>query len=185
MPHKGQIIKNPKTGDVFEFLETCESTNGEKMVLQQTIKTKGHLYPNHLQTLQDETFEVVAGKLTIWLDGETNVLTEGEKITLPKNIPHNHFNNHDEPVTFTQTVFPALDFEYLLENIIGLSIDGKIHNGNAGLIQSLVTLKYLDSKIFLPAIPIALQKIAMNIIGPIGHMLGYRAIYKKYSGIEK
>lgn len=185
MPHKGQIVINPKTGDVFEFLETGESTNGEKMVLQQTIKTKGHLYPNHLQALQDESFEVIAGKLTIWLDGKISVLTEGQKITLPKNKPHNHFNNHDEPVTFTQTVFPALDFDYLLENLIGLNIDGKLHNGNGSLVQSLVTLKYLQSKIFLPGVPIAIQKIAMNIVGPIGRLFGYRAIYKKYSGIEK
>ena len=185
MPHKGQIIKNPNTGDVFEFLETCESTNGERMILHQTIRSKGHLYPNHLQTLQDETFEVVAGKLTIWLDGETKILTEGEKITLPKNIPHNHFNDHDEPATFIQTVFPALDFDYLLENLIGFNIDGKLHNGNASLIQSLVTLRYLESKIFLPGIPIVFQKIAMNIVGPISRLFGYRAIYKKYSGIEK
>lgn len=185
MPHKGQILKNPDTGDVFEYLETSESTNGEKMVLKQTIKTKGHLYPNHFHTLQDETFEVFSGKLTIWLDGKTITVSAGDKITLPKNKPHNHYNNDDEPATFIQTVFPALDFEYLLENIIGLTVDGKIRNGNAGLVQSLVTLKYLDSKSFLPGIPIGIQKIAMNIVGPIGRLFGYRAIYKKYSGIEK
>src|SRR5438093_13684185 len=113
MPHKGQTTKNPNTGDVYEFLEMCESTNGERMTLKQTSKTKGHLYPNHLQTLQDESFEVLAGRLTIWLDGKTKILTKGEKITLPKNKPHNHFNNDDEPVTFIQTVFQALDFDYL------------------------------------------------------------------------
>jgi quercetin dioxygenase-like cupin family protein len=185
MPQKGQIINNPTTGDQFEFLETSKDTNGERMVLKQTIKTKGHLYPNHLHILQDETFEVLAGKLTIWLEGKTTTISPGEKITLPKNKAHNHYNNDDEPVTFIQTVFPALDFEYLLENIIGLTIDGKIRNGNAGLIQSLVTLKYLDSKTFLPGIPIGIQKIAMNLVAPAGRLFGYRAIYKKYSGIEK
>ena len=185
MPQKGQIINNPNTGDQFEFLETSKDTNGERMVLKQTIKTRGHLYPNHLHILQDENFEVLSGKLTIWLEGKTTTILPGEKITLPKNKAHNHFNNDDEPVTFIQTVFPALDFEYLLENIIGLTIDGKIRNGNAGLVQSLVTLKYPDSKTFLPGIPIAIQKIAMNLVGPVGRLFGYRAVYKKYSGIEK
>ena len=185
MPHKGQILKNPNTGDLFEYLETSESTNGARMVLKQTIKTKGHLYPNHFHTLQDETFEVLAGKLTIWLEGKTITVSPGEKITLPKNKPHNHYNNDDEPATFIQTVFPALDFEYLLENIIGLTSDGKIHKGRAGLVQELVMLKYLDSKTFLPGIPVGIQKIAMNIVGPVGRLFGYRAIYKKYSGIEK
>src|SRR5438874_6002707 len=108
MPQKGQIIKNPTTGDLFEFLETSKDTNGERMTLRQTIKTKGHLYPNHYHTLQDENFEVLNGKLTIRLEGKTKTFSKGEKITLPKNNPHNHYNNEDEPVTFIQTVFPAL-----------------------------------------------------------------------------
>ena len=185
MPFKGQILKNQTTGDVFEFLETSKDTNGERMTLKQTIKTKGHLYPNHFHTLQDETFEVIAGRLTIWLEGKAKTISAGEKIMLPKNRPHNHYNNDEEPATFIQTVFPALDFEYLLENIICLTRDGKMSNGRAGIVQELVTLKYLDSKTFLPGIPIGIQKVLMNIVGPIGRLFGYRAIYKKYSGIEK
>lgn len=185
MPVKGQILEIPQTGDVFQYLETSKDTNGERMTLKQTIKAKGHLYPNHLHTLQDEDFEVLDGKLTIWLDGKTKTILKGEKITLPRHIPHNHFNNDDEPVTFIQTVYPALDFEYLLENIICLTIDGKMVKGKASMVQQLVTLRYLDSKTFLPRIPIVLQKMLMNIVGPVGRLFGYRAIYKKYSGIEK
>ena len=185
MPFKGQILINPNTGDVFEFLETSNDTNGARMTLKQTVKTKGHLYPNHFHTLQDENFEVLAGTLTIWLDGKTKKIFPGKNITLPKNIPHNHYNGDDEAVTFIQIVSPALDFEYLLENIIGLTKDGKMRNGKAGLLQEFVSLKYLDSKTFLPEIPLVIQKILVNIVGPLGRLFGYRAIYKKYSGIEK
>lgn len=185
MPTTGQILQNPNTGDLYEFLETSKDTNGKRMTLKLTLKTKGELVPNHFHALQEESFEVLDGKLTIWLGGKTQVLSAGEKITLPKNVPHNHFNNEDEPVTFLQSVTPALDFEYLMENIIGLTIDGKMPNGKAGLVQELVTLKYLDSKSFLANIPVGIQKLLMNIVGPIGRLLGYRAIYAKYSGFEK
>ena len=104
---------------------------------------------------------------------------------LPKNKPHNHYNNDYEPVTFIQTVSPALDFEYWMENIIGLTKDGKIKNGKAGLVQDLVTLRYLDSKAYLVTIPLVVQKTLMNLVGPIGRLFGYRSIYKKYSGIDK
>jgi len=184
MPQKGQILKNPATGDIYEYLELSKDTNGERITLKQTI-SKGQLYPTHLHTLQDEGFEVLAGKLTIWSEGKTKTLSQGEKIILSRNKPHNHYNNDDGPVTFIQTVSPALDFEYWLENIIGLTIDGKIQNGKAGFLQDLVTLKYLDSKAFLANIPLGIQKIIMNIVGPIGRLFGYRAIYKKYSGLEK
>ena len=104
---------------------------------------------------------------------------------LLKNKPHNHYNNEDEPVTFIQTVSPALDFEYWMEDIIGLTTDGKIQNGKAGLLQDLVTLKYLDSKTFDSNIPVVIQKLLMTLVGPIGRLFGYRAIDQKYSGIEK
>jgi hypothetical protein len=48
-----------------------------------------------------------------------------------------------------------------------------------------VSIKYLDSKSFLADIPLGVQKVLMNTIAPIGRLFGYRAIYKKYSGIEK
>jgi quercetin dioxygenase-like cupin family protein len=185
MPTKGQILSNPNTGDVYEFLETAKDTNGQRVTIKMTLKSKGELVPNHYHALQDEHFEVISGKLTILLDGKNQILTQGEKITLPKNKPHNHYNNDTESAVFIQTISPALDFDYLLENIIGLTIDGKMPNGKAGLVQELVTLKYLDSKSYLANIPQGPQKFLMNVVGPIGRMFGYRAIYKKYSDIEK
>lgn len=185
MPTKGQVLENPDTGDVYEFLETAQDTQGQRISIRMTLKSKGQLVPDHFHALQDETFEVLSGRLTLLQNGEKIILGPGEKMVLPKNSPHNHYNEQEEAVVFVQSVTPALDFDYLLENIIGLTIDGKMPNGKAGLIQELVTLKYLDSKSYLAGIPLGFQKFLMNIVGPIGRWFGYRAIYKKYSGIEK
>lgn len=185
MPSKGQVLTNPDTGDVYEFLETAKDTNGQRVSIKMTLKSKGEQVPDHFHALQDEHFEVISGRLTILLDGQKHLLKQGDKITLPKNKPHNHYNTDNEAVVFIQSISPALDFDYLLENIIGLTIDGKMPNGKAGLVQELVTLKYLDSKSYLASIPLGLQKFLMNVVGPIGRMFGYRAIYKKYSDIEK
>jgi quercetin dioxygenase-like cupin family protein len=185
MAHKGQTLVNPINGDIIEFIETAKDNNGERVVFKLTQKSKGQLVPNHFHVFQDETFEVLSGKLTLFTEGKSKTLAEGQKITLPKNKAHNHYNNENEPLILIQTVSPALDFEFLLENLQGLASDGKIKNGQAGLVQELVTLKYLDSKAFLADIPVGVQKILMNTIAPIARLLGYRAIYKKYSGIEK
>ncbi|MCX6147003.1 MAG: cupin domain-containing protein [Candidatus Kapabacteria bacterium] len=185
MPTKGQIIVNPITGDTFEFLETSIDTQGKSVSIKTTLKSKGELVPNHFHLLQDESFTIISGKLNIWLNGGNQTLSENETITLPKNKAHNHFNNSDDEVTYVHYVSPALDFEYLIENLVGLASDGKMVNGKAGLIQELVTLKYLDSKAFLANIPVPIQKLLMNTIAPIARIFGYKAIYKKYSGIEK
>ena len=185
MPSKGQILSNPDTGDIYEFLETAKDTNGQRVSIKMTLKSKGEQVPDHYHALQEEHFEIVSGRLTVLIDGKKQILAQGDKITLPRNKPHNHYNNDDETVVYVQSVTPALDFDYLLENIIGLTIDGKMPNGKAGLIQELVTLKYLDSKSYLASIPQGLQQFLMNVVGPVGRLFGYRAIYKKYSGIEK
>lgn len=185
MPTKGQILNNPTNGDTYEFIETAKDTNGQRVTMKAIIKSKGQLVPKHFHVLQDETFEVISGQLTIDFDGQIKKLNAGDKITLPKNIPHNHFNNENEAVAYIHTVSPALDFEYLIENLVGLAADGKSKNGKYGLVQELVSLKYLDSKAFLADIPVGVQKVLMSTIAPIGRLFGYRAIYKKYSGIEK
>jgi quercetin dioxygenase-like cupin family protein len=185
MPTKGKIMTNPTNGDTYEFVETAKDTNGASVIVKATIKSKGKLVPKHYHVYQDETFEVVSGSLTVWLDGKTKILSAGEKLTLPKNIPHNHYNNDDIPVSYIHTVTPAFDFDYLIENLIGLAADGKSKNGKYGLVQELVSLKYLDGKTYLADIPLGVQKFLMNVIAPIGRLFGYRAIYKKYSGIEK
>jgi hypothetical protein len=104
---------------------------------------------------------------------------------LPKNVPHNHYNNHDAPVTFIHSVTPALDFDYFMETFVGLINDGKSNGGNFNLLQNLALLQYLDSKVYLAALPIGLQNAVAAVGAPVARMLGYRAVYKKYSGVEK
>jgi quercetin dioxygenase-like cupin family protein len=185
MATKGQMLSNPLTGDGYEFIETAADTNGGHVSVKATVKSKGKQVPDHIHVAQDETFEVLSGRLTVWADGKATTLEAGEKISLPRNQPHNHYNTDEGAVTYLHTVTPALDFEHLLENLVGLAADGKGKNGKFGLLQELVTLKYLDSKTYLAGVPIGVQKILMNTLGPVGRMLGYRALYKKYSGIEK
>lgn len=185
MPTKGQKVTNSINGATYEFLETAKDTNGESVKLKATINRKGLLVPNHFHVFQEETFEVVSGKLTYFSDGQTSTISAGEKITFPKNTPHNHYNNEDTPLVYLQTVTPAFDFDFLIETLVGLASDGKSKNGKYGLVQELVILKYLDSKSYLADIPFIVQKVLMNTIAPIGRLFGYRAIYKKYSGIEK
>ena len=158
MPIKGQITTNPINGDSYEFVETAKDTNGEHITLKATIKSKGQLVPNHYHTLQEESFEVISGQLTIFFEGNMRTLSAGEKVTFPRNKTHNHFKNDDIPVAYIHSVAPALDFDYLIETLAKLAADGKSKNGKYGLVQELVLLKYLDSKSFLADSPLGIQK---------------------------
>ena len=185
MPTKGQILTDQFTGDSFEFLETAADTNGARVTLKVSLKSKGRTVDDHIHVVQDETFKVLSGRMTYFLNGEKNYLSAGEEITLPKDVPHNHYNTDDGPVEYIQTISPALDIDYFIENLFGMINDGKVKDGQLPFLQAMVTLKHLDSPSYLANLPRPLQKGLANILSPIARTLGYRAIYKEYTGIEK
>lgn len=185
MPTKGQKLIDKFTGDSFEFLETAKDTRGERVTLKVHLKSKGQTVDDHIHLLQDETFKVISGRLTCIQNGSKQIINAGEEITLSKNTPHNHYNMDDEPVEYIQTISPAIDIDYFIENLVGMINDGKVKEGKLPFLQAMVTLKYLESPSLLASLPRGLQKGLASFLAPIARMFGYRAIYKKYTGLEK
>lgn len=185
MPTRGQKITDKFTGDTIEFIETSADTNGERVTLKVTLKSKGQTVDDHIHILQDESYKILSGRLTYFLDGKQHYANTGEEVVLPKNKAHNHYNTDNEPVEYIQTITPGIDVDFFLENLFGMINDGKVKNGRLPFLQAMVTGKYLESPSRLASIPLGLQNLLINIFGPIARLFGYRAIYKKYTGIEK
>ena len=185
MPTKGQKLIDKFTGDTIEFIETSSDTNGERVTLKVTLKSKGQTVDDHIHILQDESFKVLSGRMTYFLDGEEHYLNEGEEVVLPKNKAHNHYNTDDQPAEYIQTISPGIDVDLFLENLFGMINDGKVKDGKLPFLQAMVTGKYLESPSRLAAIPIGPQNFLISTLGPLARLFGYRAIYKKYTGIEK
>ncbi|MDX1478879.1 MAG: cupin domain-containing protein [Saprospiraceae bacterium] len=185
MPSKGQVLIDKMTGDTIEFLETSASTNGKRVTMKVTLKSKGQTVDDHIHLLQDESFEMLSGRMTYSIDGEQHYLNAGEQIVLPKNTAHNHYNTDDEPAVYIQTITPGIDVDLFIENLFGMINDGKVKEGKLPFLQAMVTAKYLESPSRLAAIPLGPQNVLINLLGPMARLFGYRAIYKKYTGIEK
>lgn len=184
MAKKGQIIRDNVDGTIVEFLETAADTGGKSFSVKLTVSKRGILAPDHFHVLQDEAFEVLSGTLTYKRGKEVFKAKAGEKVLMQKGEHHNHYNDDAEPVVFIQTVTPAHDLEYFFETLVGLSNDGKLNNGQPSLMQAMMWVNYLQGKTFLSDIPIPVQKVLAATLGPVGRMLGYRAAYKKYCGVE-
>ena len=185
MPTKGQKLVDKFTGDTFEFIETSAETNGERVTLKVTLKSKGQTVDDHIHLIQDETFKILKGRMTYFLDGKEHHLNEGEEVILPKNKAHNHYNTDDEPAEYIQTISPGIDVDLFIENLIGMINDGKVKDGKLPFLQAMATGKYLESPSRLAAIPRGPQNFLINTLGPLARLFGYRAVYKKYTGIEK
>ncbi len=184
MPRKGQVIQNSRTGEFIEFIETADDTAGAYSRIKIKIIAGGFKPVLHLHTTTDETFEVISGQLTYVLNGETKTITAGEKVTLPKGKPHTHYNEGKEDLVMYQTFTPSLDIDLFLENLFGLDAEGKVPNGQPAFLQLMVWGKTLQSKAYIASVPLGLQKALSFILAPVGRIIGYKAVYKRFSGFD-
>jgi quercetin dioxygenase-like cupin family protein len=185
MAQKGQTWSDPVTGDIVEVLETGKENNGEQLSYRFTLRPGGFKPVLHIHEKQDEIFEVLSGKLTYNLNGELKTAGAGQTITLPKGSPHTHYNGQaNEELVMIQTIRPALDAEWLVDSILGLTKDKKIINGQPKFLQVMVWLRYYKARTYLAQVPVALQNALAYLLAPVARLLGYKAAYKEYSGVD-
>jgi quercetin dioxygenase-like cupin family protein len=184
MAHKGQIIRNAVTGEYIEFLETARESNGRHTRFKILQKAGGFKPVMHIHTEQDEIFEIVQGELTYILNNEKKIVQKGETIILPKGYAHTHYNDGNEDLLMHQTVSPSLDFDQVLENLIGLSAEGKIPNGEPKFLQVMIWLRNYQSKTYLAKVPVVVQNTLAFILAPVARLFGYKAAYKRFSGFD-
>lgn len=61
MARAGQVIEGPFTK--VTFVETAADTNGERLVMEHRVAPDNAPPPDHLHRHQEETFEVLAGRM--------------------------------------------------------------------------------------------------------------------------
>lgn len=111
MPTIGKQMPLP-TGDVIEFLETSASTNGARVRTRDLLKPEGLRAAPHVHKDQDETYEVISGRLTYVLDGKEHVAEAGSTVVLPRGVGHQHYCHGPEDTLVIQSMTPGLDFDY-------------------------------------------------------------------------
>lgn len=174
------------SGDSGELLETSAMSGGARVTAKITFaEAKGiSIIPSHVHPCQDEQYEVVSGKLTYLLNDTRHVADAGTTIHLPRGISHRHYSEGPGDAVAIQTVTPGLDFDYLLEGIFGLGSEGRALRGLDQVVQSLVWLSKLKSKLLRAGIPSWLQYAAASVVTPVAYWFGYRAVYQRFSGEE-
>lgn len=181
MAYAGQKFQNPKNGEQVELLETSKETAGKYVRFKAILKTGGGFEVNHVHPTADEIIEVVSGTLSYKLDGKTFKAHAGEKITLPCNQSHAHWNADADDLEIIQTISPCGDADRFLETLFGLSTDGKLDSkGQPPFLQVMVWLRHLDNKTYLADLPRGLQNFLAIVLSPVAKWLGYQPFYAKY-----
>ncbi len=84
------------------------------------IEAPEYRTPIHVHHHTAESFYVLSGRLTLWVDGELHDLEAGDHVHIPAGTPHAQGNRTDEPARLLLTVAPGhfADFFRARERII-------------------------------------------------------------------
>lgn len=135
----------------------------------------------HFHPQQEEHFKVLAGSISVRLNGELKVLHAGDTLNIPANQVHSMWNHSEQKAVVNWQVQPALDTEYFLEMGMGLAQAGKVKsNGMPNLLQSVVLVARFKQVYRLTKPGPIIQKIVFSILVPFARLMGYRAIYREF-----
>jgi quercetin dioxygenase-like cupin family protein len=186
MAKAGQVIHNPRSGETFKFIKTAADTDGECLQFEFIVSPGGAVPFPHVHVNQEETFHITQGKATFIINGQKREIGPGETIVVPRDTDHICINDNREEMRSIVTFTPALDLEYVFETFCGMAQDGKCSKkGEPLFMQLMLVLTGFEIKGYRTDMPLLLQKVMPPLLAPLARMLGYRAIYRKYSGFER
>ena len=185
MIRTGDTLVNPVTGETITFVEAAADTAGEYTLIEVELAPGGGVPMAHVHPYQSETFEVVAGELTLKAGREQLVALPGDVVTVTPGQVHKFWNASDEVVRFRCTVAPALAFERFIETMFALAADGKLSKRglpNPIRLATIANAYFADSR--APYIPAWMQKAGLVAGAALGRALGYRPDYTAQSQPE-
>jgi mannose-6-phosphate isomerase-like protein (cupin superfamily) len=132
--------------------------------------------PAHYHPEQDEHFEVLAGALTVKVEGEERDLERGATLDIPRRTPHQVWNRGEVETRALWQTRPAGRTEDWFRSIDRLIREGKVgKNGLPGPLAFGVLLSEYRDVFRLASPPDVLARPLLGVLGLLGLMRGYRA----------
>jgi quercetin dioxygenase-like cupin family protein len=183
MIRTGDVLHNPVTGELVQFLKTSADTNGEYVYIECVVEPNGTVAAAHVHPYQTERFEIVAGEVGFRSGEDEFIATAGDVIVVEPGTTHKFWNAGHEEARFRCEVRPALQFEQLLETMYSLAADGKTNKkGMPNPLQLAVIAKAHFDDVRLPFPPVWMQRTGLALGAPLGSLLGYKPAYAPAAG---
>jgi quercetin dioxygenase-like cupin family protein len=181
MAYTGKVIDNKKTGQRITFIQTSDDTGGELLEMESLFQPHSTEPVPHYHPFQEEYFTILEGEITVRINGQLQVLKQGDQLHLKKAQVHSMWNLSDRTARVNWKVVPASDTEYFLENGIGIANHKKTNEqGMPGLLQIALLAKRFSHVYRIAKPPYAIQKILFTILSPFAYVVGHRPCYKEF-----
>jgi quercetin dioxygenase-like cupin family protein len=170
-------ISNPRTGQRMIFLQTAGTTGGNLLRTENFHPAHSPPEPEHVHPFQESRCEVIGGALRFRIDGAERLVSAGEAVDIPRNVPHYFWNDSNSEAHALQEFRPALNIEDFFDTYFALASAGKLNDkGLPNLLHMAVLLSEYDQVIRATQPPRSIQRLLM-MLAPLGQLLGYRGTY--------
>jgi len=174
-------LTHPATGETFR----CLSADENAYVFEWTVAPRGYVPFEHVHLFQDEIFRVQSGAVRLVVDGKESIGKSGDTVTVRRGHRHIAFNHADEVMKCIVEFQPGFDTKVVMQCFWGLILDGDYDQyGTPSIIKMGYFIKGCRALTRPTNIPAAVFDSAINLFFMIGKMMGWKKLYKKYTGLE-
>ena len=180
MIKKGDTLINVRTGQRMTFLETWAETNGTLLKIECVSPVTSEREKLHFHPYQENRFTLTKGQLLFTIDGEEQIASAGDVVSIQKNTPHAFYNSGHTDAHYIHEFFPALKIDSLFESFFTLAKEGKLNkNGTPNLLRTALLLLYFKNEIRLASPNWKVQKMFFKVLAPTARLMGYKSYYEQ------
>ena len=163
-------IKVNSTGETITFVKTSADKNDEYLEMICTLPAGRQGPPKHIHALQTEFFEVIEGKLGLFIGDGKEILEPGQSYELPANMKHSFYSIGNVDLKFRAVFRPALDIEWFLTEIFASM--NRANSTKPSIFEAAYILGQMNGQYYLADVPMFVQKNIFPILATIGSTFG-------------
>lgn len=173
----GQVFESPR-GTRVEILENSP----ERLAFTRALppSTGGTKAKSHRHTTSLESFKLLDGEATGWVDGRERKLRAGEELEIPLGSTHiNPYTVAGKTATLVQTVTPrSRAVEVYFTSWLGWLVQGKADANDEPTVMQLaaITKEAGFGGTWASGLPVFLQRAGLPLLGTAARMTGTRAV---------
>jgi mannose-6-phosphate isomerase-like protein (cupin superfamily) len=121
-----RILDFASAGMWWEILKDTADTNGASFEAINVVNAGFEGPPVHVHPHAEEIYQVLEGKMDVYVGGTWRQLGPGESATVPAGVPHTLKNPYPEAVRLINVHQPALAFERFFRRMHAMIADGSM-----------------------------------------------------------
>lgn len=173
------LVSGPRSGTWATLLETPAEGETDRPVLVQWLAPDTVEPPPHVHPVT-ETFEGLAGDLSLVRENSERRLEPGESVTVQPGVAHTFRNDTDDVVAF-RAELPSMLTVASLYTVWGRDHDGDAgDDGQPGPLAGLVLMADTYDDTTVTAAPLPVQRLLWATVGRLARALGVDGVDDSY-----